>query len=107
MAPEILDIHKVSTKTDVYSFGVVLIELVRGKRNFNQHVEEEEDVRMFTKWARMKMQQGRLEDIFKSLLNNSISGFNPKEAKLLMAISLMCIQVMYYSLLLDKAYFHY
>jgi serine/threonine protein kinase len=36
MAPEILDIHKVSTKTDVYSFGVVLIELVTGKRNFNQ-----------------------------------------------------------------------
>jgi serine/threonine protein kinase len=102
MAPEILDIHKVSTKTDVYSFGVVLIELVRGKRNFNQHVEEEEDVRMFTKWARMKMQQGRREDIFKSLLNNSISGFNPKEAKLLMEISLMCIKVMYYSLLLIR-----
>jgi serine/threonine protein kinase len=107
MAPEILDIQKVSTKTDVYSFGVVLIELVRGKRNFNQHVEEEEDVRMFTKWAHMKMQQGRHEDIFKSLLNNSISGFNLKEAKLLMEISLMCIQVMYYSLLLDKVYFRY
>ncbi len=56
MALEIFDIHKVSTKTDVYSFGVVLIELVRGKRKVNQHVEEEEDVHMFIKWARMKMQ---------------------------------------------------
>jgi hypothetical protein len=68
---------------------------------------EEEDVCMFTKWARMKMQQGHFEDIFKSLLNNSISGFNLKQAKLLMEILLMCIQVMYYSLLLDKVYFHY
>ncbi len=56
MVLEIFDIHKVSTKTNVYSFGVVLIELVRGKRNVNQHVEEEEDVHMFIKWARMKMQ---------------------------------------------------
>ncbi len=70
-------------------------------------MEEEEDVRMFTKWAHMKMQQGRHEDIFKSLLNNSISGFNLKEAKLLMEISLMCIHVMYYSLLLDEVYFCY
>ncbi|CAK9863688.1 unnamed protein product, partial [Sphagnum jensenii] len=92
MAPEIRQESKqrhVSPKCDVYSFGVLLIELVNG----SQFILDRHKTRKFIQWAqKLPVQKDGFQQIFDAIIKNSIVGFNSDEAKLLLEISLECIQ---------------
>lgn len=46
LAPEWIANTAISDRTDVYSFGMVLLELVRGRKNRNEHMNDSE-----SKWS--------------------------------------------------------
>jgi serine/threonine protein kinase len=92
MAPEILPESKqrhVSPKCDVYSFGVLLIELVNG----SQFTLDEVNRRKFIRWAQnIQVEEDGFQQIFNVIIENLIVGFDNNEAKLILQISLKCIQ---------------
>jgi serine/threonine protein kinase len=95
MAPEILPESKqrhVSPKCDVYSFGVLLIELVNG----SQFTLDEVNRRKFIRWAQnIQVEEDGFQQIFNVIIENLIVGFDNNEAKLILQISLKCIQVIF------------
>jgi serine/threonine protein kinase len=95
MAPEILPESKqrhVSPMCDVYSFGVLLIELVKGSRFTLDRFK----LRKFIQRAQnIHVQEDGLQQIFNVIIKNSIVGFDNNEAKLILQISLKCIQVIF------------
>jgi serine/threonine protein kinase len=95
MAPEILPESKqrhVSPKCDVYSFGVLLIELVNGL----QFTLDRGKICKFIQWAwKIHVEEDGFQQIFNVIIKNSIVGFNNNEAKLILLISLKCIQVIF------------
>jgi serine/threonine protein kinase len=95
MAPEIRQESKqrhVSPKCDVYSFGVLLMELVNGSRLTSDRIE----IRNFIQWAqRIYVEEDGFQQIFDVIIENSIVGFDNNEAKLILQISLKCIQVIF------------
>jgi hypothetical protein len=98
MAPEILSTSKpksVSPKSDVYSFGVLLIQLINGSLE-----HEEFHIHGFIKWAKeVHVQKDGFQEIFNVIINNSIVGFDHSQAKLILQISLKCIEVIVLNLL--------
>jgi serine/threonine protein kinase len=95
MAPEIRPQSKqrhVSPKCDVYSFGVLLIELVNG----SQFTLDRRDgiIHKFIQWVqKIHVEKDGFQQIFNVVSKNSIMGFDDNEAKLILQISLKCIQV--------------
>ncbi|KAH9540515.1 hypothetical protein CY35_14G009600, partial [Sphagnum magellanicum] len=92
IAPEILTSKEASPKSDVYSFGVLLIRLVNEIPFILDGYEI--DIHHFIKWAqKVHVQKDGFKDIIDYVvINNSIVGFNHNEAKLILQISLKCIQ---------------
>ncbi|CAM6058565.1 unnamed protein product, partial [Sphagnum tenellum] len=92
MAPEILTSKEASPKSDVYSFGVLLMHLVNEIPFILDG--DEIDIYRFIKWAqKVRVQKDGFKDIIDYVvINNSIVGFNHNEAKLILQISLKCIQ---------------
>ncbi|CAK9262677.1 unnamed protein product, partial [Sphagnum jensenii] len=94
MAPEIRPRpdskqRHVSPKCDVYSFGVLLIELVGGSQFTLDRVE----FRKFIQWAQnIHVEEDGFQQIFNVIIKNSIPGFDNNGAKLILQISLKCIQ---------------
>jgi serine/threonine protein kinase len=97
MAPEIRPRpdskqRHVSPKCDVYSFGVLLIELVGGSQFTLDRVE----FRKFIQWAQNShVEEDGFQQIFNVIIKNSIPGFDNNGAKLILQISLKCIQVIF------------
>jgi serine/threonine protein kinase len=91
MAPEIHS-NQASTKSDVYSFGVLLIRLVNGSPLTLDG--DEILIRHFIQWVQeVQKEEDGFQQIFDVAINNSIVGFDPNEAKLILQISLQCIKV--------------
>jgi serine/threonine protein kinase len=92
IAPEIFTSKEASPKSDVYSFGVLLIQLVNEIPFILDGYEI--DIHCFIKWAqKVHVQKDGFKDIIDYVvINNSIVGFNHNEAKLILQISLKCIQ---------------
>jgi serine/threonine protein kinase len=90
MAPEIHS-NQASTKSDVYSFGVLLIRLVNGSPLTLDG--DEILIRHFIQWVQeVQKEEDGFQQIFDVAINNSIVGFDPNEAKLILQISLQCIK---------------
>jgi len=82
----------VSPKCDVYSFGVLLIELVNG----SQFTLDTFKRRKFIQWAQnVHVEEDGFQQIFNVIIKNLIVGFDNNEAKLILQISLKCIQVIF------------
>ncbi|CAM6059862.1 unnamed protein product [Sphagnum tenellum] len=90
MAPKICS-NQASTKSDVYSFGVLLIQLVNGSPLTLDG--DEILIRHFIQWVqKVHGEEDGFQQIFDVAINNSIVGFDPNEAKLILQISLQCIK---------------
>jgi hypothetical protein len=73
----------------VYSFGVLLIELVNG----SQFTLDKVNRRKFIRWAQnIQVEEDGFQQIFNVIIENLIVGFDNNEAKLILQISLKCIQ---------------
>ncbi|KAF8393209.1 hypothetical protein HHK36_021450 [Tetracentron sinense] len=66
LAPEWITNYAISEKSDVYSFGMVLLEIIRGRKNFDP--AESSEKAHFPSYAFKMMQEGKLREILDSKL---------------------------------------
>lgn len=94
LAPEMLVLDAISTKSDVYSYGMVLLELVGGRRNLMVVVDGESRQRRnlyFPKIVREKMMYGLIMEVVdKSLVKSEV--IREEDVTVLIRLALWCIQ---------------
>ncbi|KAL9686604.1 hypothetical protein QQ045_030997 [Rhodiola kirilowii] len=83
LAPERLANLPVTSKSDVYSFGMVLLEIVSGRRNFEEVGSEK-----FCDWAYNEYEKGNGEGI----LDKRLVGVQMEKVKRVIEVSFWCIQ---------------
>ncbi|CAA7014355.1 unnamed protein product [Microthlaspi erraticum] len=89
LAPEYAMRGHLTEKTDVYAFGVVALELVSGRPNSDENLEDSK--RYLIEWAWNLHEKGREVE----LIDEKLSVFNKEEVKRVIGIALLCIQSSY------------
>ncbi|XP_020520740.1 LEAF RUST 10 DISEASE-RESISTANCE LOCUS RECEPTOR-LIKE PROTEIN KINASE-like 2.1 [Amborella trichopoda] len=87
MAPEVYSrsFGVVSHKSDVYSFGMLLLEMVGGRKNFDQQANSSEVY--FPDWVYSRLECGGDLEV------GDIKGEEKEMAKRMMVVGLWCIQI--------------
>jgi serine/threonine protein kinase len=86
LAPEYAMRGHLTEKTDVYAFGVVALELVSGRPNSDENLEDEK--RYLLEWAWNLHEKGREVE----LIDHQLTEFNMEEGKRMIGIALLCTQ---------------
>ncbi|KAK8482658.1 hypothetical protein V6N11_046249 [Hibiscus sabdariffa] len=87
-APEYLTSGKLTTKSDIFSFGVVLLELITGRKAFDDTLAVEE--RILVDWARPKFKDGKnVTNLVDPLLRGHFSKSGLQKA---VEVVVMCIE---------------
>nr|XP_018450332.1 PREDICTED: probable LRR receptor-like serine/threonine-protein kinase At1g56140 isoform X2 [Raphanus sativus] len=86
LAPEYAMRGHLTEKTDVYAFGVVALELVSGRPNSDENVEDEK--RYLLEWAWDLHEKSREVE----LIDRELTEFNMEEVKRMIGIALLCTQ---------------
>ncbi|EFH70822.1 predicted protein [Arabidopsis lyrata subsp. lyrata] len=86
LAPEYAMRGHLTEKTDVYAFGVVALELVSGRPNSDENLEDEK--RYLLEWAWNLHEKSREVE----LIDHELTDFNTEEAKRMIGIALLCTQ---------------
>ncbi|KAF3507456.1 hypothetical protein F2Q69_00010190 [Brassica cretica] len=86
LAPEYAMRGHLSEKTDVYAFGVVALELVSGRPNSDENLEDEK--RYLLEWAWNLHEKSREVE----LIDRELTEFNMEEVKRMIGIALLCTQ---------------
>uniref|UniRef100_A0A1J3IVK9 non-specific serine/threonine protein kinase n=2 Tax=Noccaea caerulescens TaxID=107243 RepID=A0A1J3IVK9_NOCCA len=86
LAPEYAMRGHLTEKTDVYAFGVVVLELVSGRPNSDEKLDDEK--RYLLEWAWNLHEKSREVE----LIDHQLSEFNMEEVKRMIGIALLCTQ---------------
>ncbi|GMI67120.1 avrPphB susceptible 1 [Hibiscus trionum] len=87
-APEYLTSGNLTTKSDIFSFGVVLLELITGRKAFDDTRGQEE--RVLVDWARPKFKDGKnVTNLADPLLRGHFSQSGLQKA---LEVAVMCIE---------------
>ncbi|XP_010480181.1 PREDICTED: probable LRR receptor-like serine/threonine-protein kinase At1g56140 [Camelina sativa] len=86
LAPEYAMRGHLTEKIDVYAFGVVALELVSGRPNSDENLEDEK--RYLLEWAWNLHEKSREVE----LIDHELTEFNMEEVKRMIGIALLCTQ---------------
>uniref|UniRef100_A0A453GAY2 Protein kinase domain-containing protein n=1 Tax=Aegilops tauschii subsp. strangulata TaxID=200361 RepID=A0A453GAY2_AEGTS len=84
LAPEYAMMGHLTEKADVFAFGVVALEILAGRRNFDDSLEEDEKYLLGCAWH-LHESQRTLE-----LLDSKLIEFDEEEAARLINVALLC-----------------
>eukprot|EP00253_Pinus_taeda_P005575 PITA_05575 len=92
-APEVFnrDMGVLTDKSDVYSFGMLLLEIVRGRKNFDSNVSHSSQF-YFPHWVFKTLDNGELG---KTLTEGKMDAEDVEKARSLIKVGLWCIQYNY------------
>jgi len=93
-APECIMTGKYSRKTDVYSFGVVLLELLTGRKLYDNSVPHGQWILVTWVYMPASMAKPRLsEDMVKECVDPRLGGlYPPKAVAKMAAVAALCLQ---------------
>ncbi|CAN6803329.1 unnamed protein product [Brassica oleracea var. botrytis] len=86
LAPEYAMRGHLTEKTDVYAFGVVALELVSGRPNSDEVLDD--DKKYLLEWTWNLHEKGREVE----LIDDRLSEFNVEEVKRVIGVALLCTQ---------------
>ncbi|CAL9219095.1 unnamed protein product [Arabidopsis halleri] len=86
LAPEYAMRGHLTEKTDVYAFGVVALELVSGRKNSDENLEEGK--KYLLEWAWNLHEKSR--DV--ELIDDELGEYNMEEVKRMIGVALLCTQ---------------
>lgn len=84
MAPELVQMGRVSSQPDVFGFGVLVLEVVCGQRPIESRLPSLVD------WVRRLMETGELLGALDKRLKSK-SGYDIKEVEKLLLLGLLCV----------------
>ncbi|XP_052174615.1 putative receptor protein kinase ZmPK1 [Diospyros lotus] len=91
LAPEWMRLKNINVKADVYSYGIVVLELLTGRRASGFQLQEghENEHDHLVKWARERIERGRLGEVIDPrLLNYDNDG---ERLERLARVALLCV----------------